>query len=385
MPGQVDHLSLLECDERNGVIISLKRRARVVGMSPIPVDHTVLYRALEESGVPPKWSQLDSTAGQNLLLIHRTPKVVDADKGVLDVDLTYSHVAEANNQDLKLPVTQIQGIGPPKVIFGKVKSSVRQVETNRAPRFVETVPANVNVNNPFNGLDMSRHQPGVSTPIIVAFRQPPGGAGAAAGAPKVQGGKVTVLKPNSTWTVEGFLSTTTPWIVEAHYLGNVNRDNFLGRTARTVMCTEVEWQLAGRTSDPTNSHLIYWFAFEFQHDPAGFDPDVVARDPDTQRPLPNANPYYNPTTNPDTGVPFMTGNSLRRVFPMPDPNYPEDGMMTWKSDGTGWAARLDHSSNRVLGMYKLFYYKEVDFNLYIAKPEGPNVTMPFGMGGNAYG
>lgn len=138
MPGNpsIDRLETLECIERNGVIRSLTRVARVFGMGQY-LDYRVLWAGLAKAGIPAAYSRLVDTTNNTtiaqtmpfnaLVLTERDAKIADLDKGTVDVTLKYEHILDGPNQSLQ---GFINFLGLSSVLFVRGRSSIVQKPTN---------------------------------------------------------------------------------------------------------------------------------------------------------------------------------------------------------------------------------------------------------------
>ena len=249
----IDHISTLSCQERFGAITRLVRRARVVGLTE--TDFTVLFEALEEAGVPAAGSLLETLAlpppHTPLVLTERNVTLVDNDKGVCDVDLTYESVLN-EGQNLNTP------------IFG---GPVSEVEAT-----VQQTTSNLDV---FGDLIVVRHtypstDPDYPNQLIE------------------QGGEITYFQPQYTLRLSGIKAMTFPSVLGNSVLGHINSDaNWAGGDIHTWLCTAASWKIHDYQQSYAPNAIRWMFKFEFQYNPDTWDPTVGFIDNRTGKPPPN--------------------------------------------------------------------------------------------------
>lgn len=242
---KIDRIDTLRATERNGVIRNLTRRARVINLTS--TDYTVLWTSLAQAGIPASGSRLTGTGFEELILVERSPAIVD--EATVDVDLGYEHVLDGN-QDL------IDPSGQRGIIYGKTRCSIQQTTTN----FYRA-----------NGV-------GPQQQVIVAHRFPEDDPDYPDETVE-QGGEITVFLAQRNLQFEGFIDTRAPWALANALIASINSGSWCNQGPHEWMCTEVQWQRwkEGR----------YKFSFEFQHNSDTWNPTAVFVDQRTGKPPPN--------------------------------------------------------------------------------------------------
>lgn len=258
----IDHIDTLECDEAQGALVSLKQLVRVVNL--VSTDYSVLYDALESAGIPKPGTALDIGKGSDLILARRPARIVDKDKGTVDVTLHWEHIHQGPNMDLQLRD------------FAKVKSSIVSIDTNHYTSYTN-----------FLGQPTAPTQ----TLMTVAYTYPRNGPGGVfAGRTVVQTGKAKVFAPQSNYQFSGFLDVNQPAIVEGYMLKHLNSVVFRSRPPGTVICSEVQYHHHAFTSLDRPTKKRFFFHFEFQYKDDGWDPTVTFIDEVTSKPPPDLIP-----------------------------------------------------------------------------------------------
>lgn len=305
--------SVLSCSERDGVVQSMTTEARITGLAA-QTDHRGLWVALEAKGVPKLPSSLSDPGFEALVLTGRDADLVQGgDKDAYDVKLHWGHLL--THQELHDPfglASTINGkqIGD-KVIYGKTRCSVTQKTTNYYP-------------NPSN--------PDVRQAITVAHVFPKTKKDGKQETPNIveagrieQGGEIHVYVPGRNYSFEGLLDLDDddpnptprggPENLVDSMLGSVNKTMWRGKKPRTWMCTEISYQIIGRS--PINRQLRrFRIGFEFQHDPDTWDTFAVFIDGRTGKPAPGLVQGVGP---PVIGEPAAVGS--RRVQPVIQVDY----------------------------------------------------------------
>lgn len=258
----IDHVDTLECKEVNGVIRSLTRLFRVLGVQN--TDYTVLWEALNNAGIPTAGQKtddavtlLENSPFVNLSVVDRSAKIVDKDRGCVDVTVVYQHMLDGPNQSLNQPANT------GGIIFGKVKTSIQQKQTNF------TV-------NPDGSQEL----------ITVKYTYPKTDPNYA-GQTITQTGTIEVPLPMKTYSLQGYMLTLDPSGLANQFIASVNADIWNNEAPRTWLCTEASYERM--------TYGQYLFGFEFQHNPDGWDPTVLFIDDRSNRPPPDLKPgvgYY---------------------------------------------------------------------------------------------
>lgn len=246
----IDSTTTLEAKEKYGTYIYLVRRMRVINL--VDTDYQVLQSALTAAGVPVNGSFLVGTTAANLVLTERNVKLVEEDKGSVDVDCVYEPALN-EGQNIDAPFYGL--------LVGEVQASLNEVESN---------------------VD------GAGVPITVQYTYPTTDT-EQPGKTVVQGGVIKFFQAQKTQTFEGIKSINTPWLLAAHLVGGVNRSPWLGGTVAQWMCTKCSWRIwDNNPAVITGRNIIrFKFSFEFQFNPDTWDPTVVFIDSKTG--LPPAN------------------------------------------------------------------------------------------------
>lgn len=250
---KIDHIDTLSMKEVNNAITELVRRAIVTGMTN--TDYKILRDSLAQAGVPAYGSSLDGVGFEGLVLVERSPRVLNDDNGTVHVDLVYQ--PSINNQEL--PGRNGRGN-----IYGTGRASVAQKSTNFYVPYGGSI------------------QPIQSAQQITVKHTFPNDDPDYPGLEVIQGGEVSVYIPEANFSFEAFINVANPWGSVAAVLGKINNGTFLSQPAYCWMCTEVQFQMVkpGR----------YKFKFEFQLNLDTWDPQAVFIDQRTGRPPPNLVP-----------------------------------------------------------------------------------------------
>jgi hypothetical protein len=286
-PAYIDRYDTLECVERDGIIVSMVRRARVINM--IDVDYKVLWRALGEArdadgNLLPSYGHnpgLDAgmESFKNLILVERTARLVANDTGMVDVDFRYESIPEGGNQDLDVG-------DPDGIVYGKMNASIQQAKTNF---YRESGDPNKE-----------------KKPIIVGHLYKPDDPDFA-NRYFEQGGEVEVPKVMKTYRFSGTKATNAPRTVANGIIGCVNNSLWMDEEKFTWMVMMVEWIKQG-TND--QGITIYRFTFEVQHNPDTWNPTAIFLDERTHRPPTGLRLKNQP-------MPFGAGVMLAGVFEVP--------------------------------------------------------------------
>lgn len=279
---KLDKVYDLSAQEVDGVLISLRRVARVSGLTK--TDFTVLFQALDNVGLS-VGSQPDDNNypnANNLILAERNPRLVNDDKTKVDVELIYKHFNDA-------PFTgDLNGDPSKREISFKTKTTLKQVTVNKYPNDMQDEKGNasalagqlIQLSHTFpDGTDTYTYQKwnaatNAYDTVTLDKDEKYGGE------TKTQTGEVTYLRPEDTIFGEGYINTDTPWEIKTAFKGRVNREAWQGYAARTLLCTVCDYEayaLYGST-------LRFKFTFEFQENPDGWDETAVFIDHRTGKP-----------------------------------------------------------------------------------------------------
>lgn len=334
-----DQLDVLHMKEVNGVIRSLTRKVRIVGLESTTYD--VLLRAYVQAGLPnpgewlvgPPFAARPSHPLAMLVLSDREFKLGD-DKHAVDVLLTYHHFMDSDNQTLGgLGTTQSPNepgypgwTVPFRVAaYGKNKSSVQQSKSN----FYLTRTTGATAWNPqtfwltgsiadFNGLYWRAVQDlfgSVTTPLP----NPPGPTGSPlgkywelvdeselpallpasvrrqiqvghiypvkagdtkSGKAFFQTGEITVMQPNENFKLHGQVYIRNPRAIRNRVLNAINAIPWMDGRAYEWKCTEVSWE-------PLYIEWQWKMSFEFQKNTDTWLPTAIFHDQQAGRPPAN--------------------------------------------------------------------------------------------------
>lgn len=273
--GVIDHIETVDSEEVNGVVHSLTRLYRVTGLAN--TDYTVLWSALSNvnpaPGIPKFGDTLPAVGATSpfsaLVLTRRATKLVDHDKGTVDVTLKYEHILQGPNQNLARPAN-LAGL-----IYTKGKCSVREKATNFYHPY--GLKDGTIIPNPTpDGTVSLGTAPSVKTRIVVGHQyidDPELGRQY-----KEQLGEIKVPFPESNAQFEGYLTVINPVAYAQNLIACINSKVFMGQAERTWLCSEISWQVLRPDKN------LYRFGFEFQNNPDTWDPDVVFLDSRTNLP-----------------------------------------------------------------------------------------------------
>lgn len=236
---RLDHVGMLRSIEEFGIIKSVVRRARVVGLAE--TDYAVLLEALDEAGVPIAGDVLsDSPKFRNLVLKKREVGLVDQDAGTCDVELTYGLIAD-EGQSIDQP--------PYGILVGKMSVTMSQATTTQDR----------------DGND-----------LVVTYTYPSTADPSVAGQDIPQGGVAQYQRPQKSLSFQGIKKTQYPWLIANGIVGKVNSGPFAGGQEGQWLCTSCDWDVADGT-DP--NRYYFTFSFEFNEADKGWQPTVVFADP----------------------------------------------------------------------------------------------------------
>lgn len=233
---KVEQLSLVE---KNGAIEQLTTKVTVTGLTD--TNESILTAALAVSGVPQPG---DNITGFDTFLIvsDRSAKVSENDNSVVEIIVTYEN-ASRGNQFLKAKTDATM-----PAVLAKSSSNIQQIETNKDE----------------NG------------DLIVLEYTYPSTDPEYGGQTISQTGTITVFEAQSNVVLEGYYTGFTSADarnLKANIENKVNSNTWLGKAARTWLCTSVGY--ARLTTDR------YYFVFEFQNNPSTWDPTAAFVDPTT--------------------------------------------------------------------------------------------------------
>jgi len=233
------HVSLQSAREgQGGVVGELVTRYRITGITD--TDLGALKTALDASGVP-SYGDAYGADFPNLVVTGREVSIVDADAGTYDVDITYGHFTEDQDQDD--PLTG--------VLQGELQASIQQVTSN-----VDANGDTITVEHTYPSDDPDFPDE-----------------------TKVQGGEITYFEVQKTIRMRGFRTIARPWLIVSQIQNKLNKNPWNGGAARTWLCTNATSTILNRAGDGT-----YEMTFEFQYNPDGWDPTVVFIDERTGKP-----------------------------------------------------------------------------------------------------
>lgn len=290
----LDRISLLECIERNGVVRSLTRMATVTGLED-NIDYQVLMDALDQAGVPKYGATLDGENLRMLRLVDRHPRLLNDDKGTVEVTLTYDHVIDGPNQDIAVGPDPT-GVDPPPEeggelentgnLYGKIRCSIHQTKRNEYFDWPDPVPGFVLVGP-------------VEKKTILLRHTYPQGDKDFGGQPDEQSGEMEVFEPRIDQQISGWIITDNPYKILKSIVAKTNYKPWADGNPREWMCTEGTAEIGTSTQfvyDENNDPVLnddgtqqvkkgkYLFTFEFQHNPLTWDVAVYYVNPRTGRP-----------------------------------------------------------------------------------------------------
>lgn len=250
---KIDRVDTLQMQEVNGAVAEITRRAIVSGL--VNTDYTVLRESLDAIGIPSYGDTLPGTGFEGLVLVERSPRVLNDDNGTVVVDLVYKSAMD--NQDLP----SSNGLG---AIYGTGRASVAQKSTNFYVPYGGSIQPLQNAQQITVKHTFPSDDPDYPNKTII------------------QGGEVNVYVPEANFAFTAFINVGNPWGPVAAVLGKINNGLFLSQPAYCWMCTEVMFAAVkpGR----------YKFKFEFQLNLDTWDPEAIFIDQRTGRPPPNLVP-----------------------------------------------------------------------------------------------
>lgn len=259
----------LEASERYGLMTRLVRRMIVRGAFDLTYtenggahdgdSYLVLFSALERVGMPVYGERLEGTS---LVCVERNPKVMD--KTTVAVDIVYEPI-DNGYDDLDNP--------PFNVLFGQVRSTIQQVQTNK--------DADGNL------IVLSHTWPDGTA----AYKDAEGNTLARdpdyPGQTQKQTGTITYYQPQRSYNLSGIKHTWEPWLIEEAIHGKVNDAPWREKPAREWLCTSVTWKLHSLYEKYYGANPLgpaFLFQLEFQHNPDTWDPTATFVDGRTGQP-----------------------------------------------------------------------------------------------------
>lgn len=221
MPATFDLLDGASITEDNGVISEIVRVGRVTGLSAS--SDGILYAALADSDVPQHGEEHPTVTGIYALGRRADP----IDQTSARVTITYKRLQGGS-------ITPSQD-GVPVLTGG---TGLQQTET-AVDRSGDEIYVTVNGTN--------------------------------------VGKNVSVMMPHSTLRFERVEFTNQPGGIARDYVGFVNESTWQSGVAGTWMCVSITFDLIDNTTSP----FKYLMRYEFQYNPIGWQPIVVAIDPTT--------------------------------------------------------------------------------------------------------
>ena len=229
----------MEATEREGGIAYFRRYLLVTGITK--KTHDAITEVLTEvDKTYPKRSSYSSGPLSNLILVSRSVRIMAAEGKPSSAIVTLEYQARGES-DAGGVVT--------------IDGSLKQITTANHSYTVNGAPV----------------------PLAVTYTYPADYQynTALAGVTVTQGAEVNVLWPNMTIRAVKYLTSSHVVRSIANYLGCLNGEVFLGANPGTVLCTNIQAQ----ANDFANN--VWKVTFEFTYDGAGYQPDVVFRDPNT--------------------------------------------------------------------------------------------------------
>lgn len=265
MPAAIDHVDMLSCSEKGGVISSLTRLAMVTGLEEGDLDYQVLWKVLHQAGIPQVPSGLDGVGFEHLVLVDRDAKILN-DRQSANVTLVYATLL--NNQEITNPFgiddtgNNTAGNG---ILYGKMKCSIQQKPANFY--WDKTV------------------DPPVKVVPTVSHRFPKTD-GRYPGETVIQGGEFQAVQTAKNFQVEGYRNTPNPGRVAKSLIAKVNSLAWNDEQPREWLCAEVAYYIMGMGTKGSKRIPRYRFSMEFQHNPDTWDATLVFLDQRTGRPPP---------------------------------------------------------------------------------------------------
>lgn len=248
-----ERLGSVHAVEVDGALSSLTRTFRVTGLTKQSAGYGYLAlaeaaNAVYASGFPgvTVGGILPGTGYGNLVLSKVTPKILDVDATVCDVELEYVPVSSA----AYYPV--FQG-----------SSSLKQVTTEK-----DYLGEQILVEHTFPDDDVDF---GLNTTFNPSDTTPK---------PVLQGGEVSILIPAAEQELTIMISTNTPMNYCLAYLGRINGFSWGGSAPYQWICSDASYTIHNLASSP----VTWKFSFKFQYDPLGWPKNAIFVDPRTGKP-----------------------------------------------------------------------------------------------------
>jgi len=273
----VDRVTTLSAVEQYGTIIEMRREVIVTDLSDTGYD--ILLTALSTTGVPEAGDTLDDIGLKSLVLVKRSPRILDA--GSVAITCLYRHH--------KNPGQNIYNAADPGTPHGGLsvassRASLQQITTNKYP-------------DDYGSDDDSADVALRGKPITVKYTYPDGtdaykytkDDGTEATLPRdpnqpgkevIQGGEISIFEPQETLVMEGLYTTNDIRGLQKKLINHVNKDEWLGNPPRTWLVTAFEWESydVEQTADTSNL-MTFKIRIEFQYQRGTWDPTVVFKDP----------------------------------------------------------------------------------------------------------
>lgn len=240
----LDLIQDVSCREEYGFITGLTRMARVEGLNGS--DSSILAAALAASGMPAIGDE--APGNSNLILIRRSPKIMEGSPDKVDVQLEYIVRTRAG-------FTYWSGLG---INSGSLFTWSGGTNLSQATTILDRHGNQVSVSHTFSESDPNPDYAGQT------LSQVP---------------ELNVSIPHSTVTGQGLLRASYPDAIAKAFTGYINSNWWAGEAPYTWQCVSVDWDPMDTSSNPR----VFQFTFTFEHNPFTHLPQVFYRDERTGR------------------------------------------------------------------------------------------------------
>jgi len=279
----IDRITDLGCKERDGVVVELRRKATIAGITT--TDYTAAYdalTALDTEGITYN-SNPDTGRGANLVLKERNPMINPQSKEVFEVELLYEHF-QSEGQNLTSPM--FSGV------YIKLRHSLQQVTTNKYPAdygITETDETTKALKESLRGKEITvQHTWPDGTDKYtytdennVVQTLPADPDASRRGRTDIQTGELSVYEGIQQAEIGGIGQFEQVTSVAHYFLGRTNNAIWLGGQIGTWLCMSVDYQLYSQSLTEASRAN---FLFQFQYNIAGWKPTAAFIDERTGKP-----------------------------------------------------------------------------------------------------
>lgn len=254
-------LEVLSAREVEGVVVELRTQALVTGLTD--TTPKALFNAMENAGLPTHGSTLADFP--NLEVVERAPTIDPNSPSKAKVDIVYGEF-HGEGQRIKDPNQKAQFSG--SVSLQQITTQMDNYDISKAKQITltHTFSDGTAAYKDGNGNTVKRDEHG------------------RAGKEVPLTGEINVLSPNATATLTGIMEVSSGHAEALKWAGKVNSAKWGPSPPRTWLITNVAWSFHGFQKPKTGGNKTWYkFAYTFEYDKTGWDPQAIYIDPETGR------------------------------------------------------------------------------------------------------